>query len=266
MQKILIFIPLFFLGGCMLAPATSEPIGDPNLWGVTPKKKQSEVAYLADQTTRALEGLPREAYAVPHCSPDLTAQAEQLCVLGTSMALAVAYATGAPTTAAGEIARSGQVAISTSVNGLTARSAGRMRALTLGLTGYFGYQAIKTAGDANARIAETVSQNGGIQIGSIQQSSSRHSSPGGGEGGAEGGGLTGDSTNVLQIGRGNNTGMAQDSGRIAGGTNGSMATQAETSANVNQQSDIGKVQGQTTADELNAPVNVSDDDGGQSLL
>ncbi len=274
-KAILTTLIAVFLSGCTTWNAGRiEPKGEPNRMGFTSKTKVSESVAISEEVNAALSVLPPSAFAVHSCNPELTEAAEMACVIGNAMAMQAAYLMGMPTTGAGEVAYAGRDAVKAVVSGLTQRSKARWRAATFGLSGFFAKETAKVIGESNAAIASTVAQNGGIRIGSIQQSSSRHNGSAGeggaggeGAGGAgTGGGIDGDSLNQLVIGNNNASGLGTDNARLTGATNHSVSTLAEPSSNVSNIQDVGKTQGTTTADELEAPVSVQDDDGGQSLF
>lgn len=258
MKIIGILVVLMMLGGCMLSPATVEPSGEANRFGVTPKKKQSEVAFIAEQTSAALAALGPDAYSQPSCNPELTESAEMACVIGNAIALSVAYALNRPTTAAGEIAYAGADSVKSSADGLTRRSAARWGFARVLGAGYFAAKTAEVIGDANAAIASTVAANGGVRIGgNVIASSSRHPAGGSGEGegGAVGSTSNGDSLTTLVIGNNNDTAVGSDAARVASGS----AIQAEPSANVNLNN--GTQKASPNADELNGDVNADDPDG-----
>lgn len=262
-----LIIPLF--AGCTTWNAGMiEPKGEPNRLGFTSKTKVTEPVAIAMQTQQSLKGLKDAAFSAPACNPNLSKEAEMACVIGNSVAMGIAFALGRPVTAAGEIAQAGRDAIRASAQGLTQRSAARWRAATFGLSGLFAFKTAEVIGENNAAIAQTVAQHGGIRIGTLNHSQSRHSgnSSAHGDGASFGGspGHPGDSNSQLIIGNNNVAGFGQGGSRITGAANDSMSNLAETSANQAAFQDVDKPLNNTTSDDFDqqAPTNVSDDDGG----
>ena len=158
----------------------------------------------------------------------------QLALMGS----VVAYATGRPTTAAGEIAREKQVAVHHSEQGLTDRFNAVARPLgTIGLS-VQARKAVESGNDALRDVGVAAAENSGdisignIAMGDTQTASTSNDSTTGEASGSSGelgsatassgaGTSDGDATNTtggntynLNIGKGNSMGVAQDNANL----------------------------------------------------
>ncbi len=253
------------------------------------KTKKRAAVSVAESTAGAIDSLKDrpEAFLPPTCAalPDgalIKLDADQIlqymhlvdkCQAGLNVVMGVAVALDVPLTTAGKVSADGFGAVAAVEQQRTMRTKHRIDgAKSLGL-GYFGYKATDSLVGGFAAVAATNAKNPNIQVGSINQSSSRHSGQGGGsEGGGEGaaaagagGSIDGTSLNQLIIGSNNATGQGTDSARTTPAANNSVSTIAEPSSTVATFQSVHKPQANAISDEP-IEINNEDGDGGQKLF